>query len=74
MSKQPKTILAKVNRKLAELGYSERLRRGKDYYFFVGGNTPYWPDTAVYVNRADSLTVESWLREHKALSSAAHLK
>jgi len=60
--------VAEVNKKLKELGFSERLRRGRGYYYFAGGEAASWLTSAVYVNWAEALTVERWILEYKELA------
>lgn len=59
--------VVQVNRILKSRGIAERLRSGGTYYFFTGGNTGRWPATAVYVFRANELSVERWLKEYEDL-------
>lgn len=63
-----KGTVAQVNAALRKAGKAERLARGRGYYYFRDGNATAWPESAVYVNRADALTVAEWLREHERLS------
>lgn len=63
--------VAEVNRALAAQGREERLRRGRGYYYFTGGDAPLWPASSVYVAHADALTVEQWLAEYARLKEAA---
>lgn len=62
--------LAQVNAALRKAGKAERLARGRGYYYFREGNAATWNASAVYVNRADALTVAEWLREYERLSQA----
>lgn len=67
-----KNRVAEVNRELKRRGHAERLKAGKDYYFFYDGGTNRWPQSGVYVYRAAELTVEEWLREYDRLKADAH--
>jgi hypothetical protein len=64
-------VVAAVNRALKAKGEPEVLRAGRGYYYFAGGNTAQWPETAVYVYRAADLTRDEWLKQHAALKAAA---
>jgi hypothetical protein len=62
--------VAVVNRTLAKAGEPYRLRRGRGYYFFTGGDAASWPTSGVYVNRADALSVGEWLDTLAGLRAA----
>jgi hypothetical protein len=62
--------VADVNAALKAAGVKERLRRGRGYYYFSGGDTSGWPSTSVYVYRAEELSVSRWLEEHAKLEQA----
>ena len=63
--------LAQVNKMLESKGVAERLYRGKDYFYFYGGNSETWPDTMVYTNRLSDNTLEGWWADYKYLRLAA---
>lgn len=69
MSDAPVTVAA-VNRALKAAGHPERLRRGKGYYYFYGGNAAAWYSSGVYVSRVDAFTVEGWLAERRRLENS----
>lgn len=60
--------ITEVNRELAKRGFPERLRRGKGYYYFTGGNAPDWPQSGVYVFRAEAVSLVDWLKEYERLA------
>jgi hypothetical protein len=64
---KPATV-ATVNRELKRLGHEERLRRGKDYYYFAGGRANEWNESAVYVEHVWQLTVAQWVAERNRLA------
>jgi hypothetical protein len=64
----PKATVAAVNRELKRLGHPERLRRGKDYYYFCGGAASDWHESAVYVAHVWQLTVSQWVEERAQLA------
>jgi hypothetical protein len=63
-----KTTVAAVNRELKRLGHAEHLRRGKGYYYFAGGRSTEWNQSAVYVAHVWQLTVAQWVAEYNELS------
>ena len=63
--------VAEVNAELSHRGVPERLTRGREYYYFRGGDTTRWPDVSVFVSYADELSVEEWLHEYEELKAAA---
>jgi len=63
--------VAEVNRELRKRGHAERLKRGKDYYFFYDGGTSRWPVSGVYVYRAAELSLEEWMRQYEQLKADA---
>lgn len=66
--------VVEVNSALAALGVAERLRAGRGYYYFAGGNAAIWPSSSVYVYRSDEMTVEEWIREFEALRGATRVR
>jgi hypothetical protein len=64
--------LQEVNRALIERGRHERLSTGGTYYYFRDGETSRWPESSVYVSRADQMTVGEWLAEFDRLLDNAH--
>lgn len=62
------TTVARVNAELKRLGHPERLRRGRDYYYFSGGNSTDWRESSVYVNRVAVMTVDQWVAERARLA------
>lgn len=66
--------ISQVNKYLHQNGVPNdiQLVRGKGYFYFVGGNTPLWYDTSVYVFHLDELSLEDWLKEYKEKESKFH--
>jgi hypothetical protein len=62
--------VAQVNAMLAATGEQPRLRRGNGYYYFDGEATA-WPESSVYIFRADAWSVEQWLAEYQRLKVVA---
>jgi hypothetical protein len=60
--------VAEVNRELRLRGITEKLTRGRGYYYFRDGEASDWLATSVYVFSADQLSVEQWLGEWSTLS------
>lgn len=58
-----RVTLAELNRKLASLGYKERLARGDDHFVFVGGETSSWHNPRVLRQSIFDLTEEQWIAE-----------
>lgn len=48
--------LKKVNKILKDLGSQENLVKGKDYYYFVDGNSYNWETSSVMVMRLNDLS------------------
>lgn len=67
------TTLAEVNKKLEEMGRGERLVKSKRcagqrrYFYFTGGSSHMWPQSAIHVSNIDYLTVEDVLEEFELL-------
>ena len=66
-----KVTVASVNAALRQAGAKERLRRGRGYYYFCDGEASGWPQSGVYVNRVDAMTVDQWLAEWKRMGGVA---
>lgn len=61
--------LALVNKALKELGIEERLRRGRGYFYFWGGDAPLWFTSGVYgVGEISHTTVQWWLQQWSEMS------
>jgi hypothetical protein len=56
-----KNTVSAVNAALKARGEAARLRRGRGYYYFDGGDTAGWFTSSVYVCYAASFTTEWWL-------------
>ena len=50
----------------------ERLARGEEYFYFVGGETDRWLSTMVTVCSIREHTVDQWIAEYSALKSEMH--
>lgn len=62
-----------VNKALAAAGYNERLVKGKDYWYFVDGDSHRWYSRSVGgVYRLNQLTVEQWIRARNELANDPH--
>jgi hypothetical protein len=61
--------VAEVNRELKALGYAERLRKGRGYYYFVEGEAMNWFTSSVPVCHAENLSVDRWLQEYDWLKA-----
>ncbi len=59
--------VAEVNRELKSRGRTERLRRGRGYYYFAGGEADSWYTASVAVCHASSMTLTRWLEEFDAM-------
>lgn len=66
---QPATV-ASVNRALRARGHSEKLTRGKGYYYFAGGDAMRWPTSSVMVDDVALLSVDDWMTERDLLALA----
>lgn len=64
-------MVAQVNAEMKRRGHAERLRRGRGYYYFCGGESHTWYSSMVMVSQANALTVEQWVREYNRLKGAA---
>lgn len=62
-----KLTVATVNKELKRLGYSERLYRGDDYFYFADGNSHLWSEDSVYVAHAHELSLDQWVSEYERL-------
>lgn len=56
--------VAEVNREIKAAGGSEKLTRGRGYYYFRDGDAPAWRESSVYIFRSEDLSVEEWLAEY----------
>lgn len=63
--------VATINKYLKAAGHAERLARGKDYFYFHGGEAHTWPATSVYVAHVNQLSVADWVSERNELALAA---
>lgn len=72
MRPKKRTRIREVNRRLRELGFSERLvGRRRYYYYFNGGNAAMWPESGVYgVCDAEDWSLDQWMDEFHRLSTA----
>ncbi len=59
--------VAKVNAALKAVGATERLRRGKGYYYFCGGEAAMWFTSGVYVSHVSAFTLDGWVAEWKRM-------
>ena len=66
----PATVAA-VNAELKRLGCAERLRRGRGYYYFHGGDAAGWYASAVYVNDIRATHLGFWIGEFNNLRADA---
>lgn len=58
-----KLTLKTVNAALKAAGHSEELVKGKNYFYFTGGESHKWEGTVVYVPYLNDLTLGLWIRE-----------
>lgn len=65
-----RATVAKVNAALKRAGVPERLRRGRGYHYFYGGDAFSWRSSSVYIYDVGALSVEEWLEERRRLSEA----
>ena len=65
----PKIKLLTVNAALAALGAEEFLVKGKDYFYFAGGDAHKWQRTMVYVSKLNQLSLEEWLEEYASMKA-----
>lgn len=63
-----KGTVAQVNNRLRKMGKTERLARGRGYFYFRGGEAMNWNSSSVYTNNPDAFSVDEWLREYENLS------
>ncbi|MFN7993573.1 MAG: hypothetical protein U0Q18_08230 [Bryobacteraceae bacterium] len=63
----PRVTLKAVNDELSRLGYSARLARAGNYFYFQFGEAADWLDRTVTVPTVSSLTIEQWLQEFERL-------
>jgi len=66
---RPKSV-KDVNNFLKKKGVKEKLYKGKGYYYFSGGDASNWYQSAVYTSHIGDLSLDSWYKEWKDLSSA----
>ena len=62
--------VAAVNAELKRLGFAERLRRGRGYFYFHSGEAAGWPSSSVYVNNMQATTLAFWMDEFNTLRKA----
>lgn len=60
-----------VNAAIRDLGGTEKLVRGKGYWYFCEGDSASWPDASVYTMHLGDLTLTQWIEEYKALKADA---
>jgi hypothetical protein len=63
--------VAQVNKMLKSKGVKEELVRGKDYFYFIGGDSYLWQGTMVYTTRVNGMSLERWWDEYQSLRSTA---
>jgi len=56
-----------VTKKLKELGFTDELFKGKDYFYFWGDDASTWYSSSVYVTRLNELTLDQWIEEYNTL-------
>lgn len=67
----PRVTRSAINAALGWAGFAGvTLEQGRGYFYFAGGNTARWPETAVYTNRLTALSVDEWIIEAKRLAPA----
>jgi hypothetical protein len=59
---------AQVNAFLKSKNIKEKLQKGKGYFYFSGGDSYNWAESAVYVYRIDDMTFQDWYEEYKKFS------
>lgn len=59
-----RSIQARVNKRIRELGRSEQLVRGEGYCYFTEGEAANWTSSTVYTLRISDLPVERWMEEY----------
>ena len=62
-----RVTVAQINKAFEERGVQERIGRGKDHFYFFGGDAPKWSNTCVFVDKVSSFDVAGWMREHSRL-------
>ena len=67
-----KTTLAAGSSRRLMMNVPERLARGEEYFYFVGGETDRWLSTMVTVCSIREHTVDQWIAEYSALKSEMH--
>lgn len=60
---------AVVNRALREAGAKVALVKGKEGFYFLGGDSSNWASTNVDVPTVESLSLEAWIEKWRELSS-----
>lgn len=63
----PRVTVAQINKAFAERGVPERVAKGKDCFYFFGGDAPNWSHTCVFVSRVSDFDLQGWMREHSRL-------
>ena len=57
------TSVKQVNAVLKKMGRAERIRRGRGYYYYFGGNTHTWYSSSLPVCWLDNITTDEVLDE-----------
>lgn len=50
-----------INAEIAKLGGKERLVAGKDYWYFIEGDSEKWVRSSVMIYRLNALTLKQWV-------------
>lgn len=62
-----RVTVAQINKAFEDRGVQERIARGKDHFYFFGGDAPNWAFTTVFVNKVSAFDVAGWMREHSRI-------
>lgn len=62
-----RVTVAQINKAFADRGINERIGKGKDHFYFYGGDAVKWSHTCVFVTRVNDFDVHGWMREHSRL-------
>lgn len=62
-----RVTVAAINKAFEDRGVKERLKKGRDHFFFHGGDTPEWSSTCVFVDKVSAFDIQGWHREHARL-------
>lgn len=65
--------LRKINAELKRRGETERLVRGRGYYYFIEGTSYHWPSVGVYTSTLVQ-DLEFWMRAHSDLKGKCDAK